>query len=170
MSARTLKARVFQLALFFLLAVAGNLGLAPSASAGGPPSTFIVDSVLDAVDDNTGDGQCHAAIIDKCTLRAAVMQANVMTSTSTIILPAGTYALTIAPVTPFGADNGDLNLTTGADVINISGAGAAGTIIDADLINDRVLRVHPGRTANISGVTLRNGNVTSPNYGGGIWN
>src|SRR5437868_471550 len=40
------------------------------------------------------DGHC-AAINAKCTLRAAVMEANHTPGNATIILPAGTYLLTI---------------------------------------------------------------------------
>ncbi len=44
--------------------------LVDSASA---DVVFVVNSVLDPVDDDTGDGVCHTAA-NTCTLRAAVMQ------------------------------------------------------------------------------------------------
>lgn len=145
--------------------VVGGL-FAPAVSA----VVFNVDSYLDGIDDDLVDIACHT-VADTCTLRAAVMQANMMPGDSTIVLPAGTYSLTRLPVSPFGADNGDLNLTSpsgGNPTITLSGAGAATTIIDANFL-DRVLRVHENRTANISGVTLRNG-LASNESGGGVKN
>lgn len=53
--------------------------------------------------------------------------------------------------------------------ITLLGAGAGATIIDANTI-DRVFHVHAGRTATISGVTIRNGLVPGTLIGGGIWN
>lgn len=145
--------------------VVGGL-FAPAVSA----VVFNVDSFLDGIDDDLVDIACHT-VADTCTLRAAVMQANMMPGDSTIVLPAGTYTLTRLPVSPFGADNGDLNLTSpsgGNPTITLSGAGAATTIIDASFL-DRVLRVHENRTASISGVTLRNG-LALNDAGGGVKN
>jgi hypothetical protein len=135
--------------------------------------TFNVDSFLDQPDDLTIPGTCHTAA-NKCTLRAAVMQANRTSGAgATINVPAGTYLLTIPAAGADGETNGDLNLTTpasGNPVITITGGGAATTIIDANQL-DRVLHVHVGRTATISGVTIRNGYVSaSGTAGGGIYN
>ena len=133
--------------------------------------TLTVNSTLDQIDDDTSDGVCHTAS-GTCTLRAAIMQANHTTGEGTdIILPAGLYNLT-RPISGLdGPDNGDLNLTTpnsGNPVINIIGAGAANTIIDGQGI-DRVIFVDTGRTASISGVTIRNG-FRATSDGGGIRN
>lgn len=143
----------------------------PQALASPSAVTFTVDSVLDQIDDDTSDGVCHSAA-NHCTLRAAIMQANVIPGPGvTISLPSGTYTLTRPPAGTDGADNGDLNLTTpgsGTPVISIVGADAASTIIDANKI-DRVLSVDLSRTATISGVTLRNGfRLGTP--GGGVSN
>ena len=142
--------------------------LAPQAFA---IQTFTVNSTLDQVDDNISDGVCHTAA-NTCTLRAAVMQANrTPTGGATIILPAGVYTLTRPPVNDDGDDSGDLNMTTpvnGSGVISLVGAGASTTIIDANRI-DRILHVGVSRTASVSGVTLRNGQVGGL-PGGGIRN
>lgn len=136
---------------------------------------FNVTSTLDDVDDNPGNGLCHTSTSGPaaglCTLRAAVMEANHTSGPGAIIsVPAGIYTLTISATSAPGETNGDLDLiapTVGSPLINIIGAGAASTIIDANQL-DRVFLVQSGRTATISGVTLRNGYTND--YGGGIFN
>ena len=138
-------------------------------------ATFTVNSTLDQPDDLTMPHTCHTAA-GTCTLRAAVMQANRAGSIAdkvVINLPAGHYFLN-APASPADNDaSGDLNLTTptsGTLTAQIIGAGAATTIIDANS-HDRVFHVHPGRAAEISGVTIQNGYVTGASgFGGGIYN
>ena len=61
-----------------------------SSSAGS--ATFIVDSEVDAVDANPGDGICASAV-DGCTLRAAVMETNALAGADGIAIPAGFYAM-----------------------------------------------------------------------------
>jgi len=137
------------------------------------PVSFTVNSTLDEVDDLTMPGMCHTAS-GTCTLRAAVMQANrSRDADATIVLPAGTYTLTIPQRGgPTDETGGDLNLVTpnaGNPAITIRGAGASATIIDANRI-DRAIRVHVERTASISGVTIRNGYLAEPfSRGGGIY-
>ena len=131
--------------------------------------TFTVNSTLDEPDSNVSDGQCISAPSEKCTLRAAVMQANVVNIDTTILVPSGIYTLIIPPVGPDGPETGDLNLTTpvsGSTVITIIGAGANTTILDGNQL-DRMFYVHSGRTAIISGVTIRNGYFLPFTTGGG---
>ena len=154
-----------------ILLRAALIGLALSAAQAFAEPTFTVNSTSDDVDANPGDGAC-ATSAGLCTLRAAIMEANRSSGVgATIVLPAGTYTMTI-PATPTdGEDNGDLNLTapaSGNPVIRLIGAGAATTIVDANQM-DRVLSVGVARTGTISGVKLRNGFVASAN-GGGILN
>ncbi len=129
--------------------------------------TFTVNSVLDQPDDLTAPGTCHTAA-GTCTLRAAVMQANRTSGLgATILLPTGLYSLTLPAAGADGEENGDLDLTApsnGNPVITLVGAGASTTIIDASQL-DRIVAVAEGRTAKISGVTLRNGYY--PDAGGG---
>jgi predicted outer membrane repeat protein len=132
---------------------------------------FTVNSVFDQIDQDTSDNLCRTAA-GTCTLRAAVMQAGQMAADTTIILPAGTYVLTLGPVLSDDGASGDLNFATpvsGGPVVTLSGAGAATTIIDASqmMARDRVLRVEPGRTAVVKGVTLRGGYAEN---GGAIYN
>jgi CSLREA domain-containing protein len=154
--------------LLFMLPVASKTQAAPTAV------TFTVNSVLDEVDDNPGNGICRSAS-NHCTLRAAVMEANRTSDLgATIILPSGIYTLTILASGANGEENGDLNLTTPASadpaITIITGAGAGSTFIEAPQL-DRVFHVHPGRLAAISDVTIRNGYLAGINTsGGGIYN
>ena len=67
--------------------------------SGGVPAahaaTFTVESQTDAVDANPGDGVCATAPLPsesvRCTLRAAVMEANALAGPDIISLSAGTY-------------------------------------------------------------------------------
>ena len=162
----------FHLTVFLVVTLLAMLAT-PSALA----VTFAVNSTLDQPDDLTMPGTCHTAA-GTCTLRAAVMQANRSSGAgATIVVPAGTYGLTIPAAGADGETNGDLNLTTpasGNPVTTITGAGASTTIIDANQLA-RVFHVHSGRTATISGVTIRNGFAlgsisTGTGLGGGIFN
>ncbi len=131
--------------------------------------TFTVNSTLDQPDDLTVPGTCHTAA-GTCTLRAAVMQANRSGGAAPrILLPAGLYPLTIPIAGPDDDDSGDLNLyqVPGSNpVVDIVGAGANATIIDANHL-DGIFRIAQGRTLYLSGVTLRNG---SAEQGGAINN
>ena len=151
------------------ISVVANLTLAISASA---VIVFNVDSTLDQIDDDTSDGVCHTAA-NTCTLRAAVMQANPVISVgATVVLPAGTYTLTLPATGADGSDSGDLNFTppaSGNPILSIVGAGQSSTIVGGNL-QSRIFRVHPGRTATLSLLTVRNGYVPGATDGGGIRN
>jgi hypothetical protein len=150
------------------------LAIQPVGQAFAAPAsvTFTVNSTLDQPDDLTLPGTCHTAA-NTCTLRAAVMQANLSATDAIITLPAGTYLLSIPSSGLDGDANGDLNLTTpggSLPTITISGAGAGVTIIDAGHI-DRGFHIHAGRVAAISDVTIRNGYLVGASaFGAGIYN
>lgn len=133
--------------------------------------TFTVDSTADVIDADVNDGVC-SAVGGGCTLRAAVMQANVLGSVAvTIQLPAGLYLLSLPVIGGDSDAEGDLDLqapSSGNPLIQISGAGAATTFIDPVGLT-RALDVAAGRTAAISGVTIRNG-LDIQDGGGGIRN
>jgi CSLREA domain-containing protein len=137
-------------------AVLGLLNVSPAQAA-----TFNVNKTAD-----TADGTCDA----DCSLREAILAANAAAGADTITLPAGTYTLTIAGVDEDASATGDLDIT---DDLTINGAGAGTTIIQACDSSggpcvgiDRVIHI-PTSTVGLSGVTIRNGNVTSS--GGGIF-
>ena len=107
-----------------------------------PTLKIVVNSTLDAIDANPGDGVCDDGT-GNCTLRAAIMEANAMAGADTIVLPAGLYALTVAGVDEDEARTGDLDIT---DDLVIQGAGADRSIIDARGL-DRVIDVLPSPAA-----------------------
>lgn len=139
-------------------------------------ATFVVTSTLDVMDATPGNGVCATDTTSpaggRCTLRAAVQEANTAPGgPHTIVLPAGTYTLTITGPGEDAAATGDLDITAS---MTISGSGAATTIIDGGNI-DRVLHVMAGTIVTISGVTIRGGNQanipsTNQGTGGGIYN
>lgn len=131
---------------------------------------FTVDTVNDAVDADLSDGVCATAA-NTCSLRAAIQQANAWPGHDFIVVPAGTYVLSLGGRGENAAASGDLDIT---DDLTLRGAGAAVTVIDANGI-DRVFDIiGQNTTVEISGVTIANGAATpqaSPaddGTGGGI--
>jgi len=137
------------------------------------PAAFTVNTFADAVDVSPGSGTALTAA-GKISLRSAVQESNALGGSNTINLPAGTYALTLAPVA------GDATAASGAlDVtsdLTLVGGGAATTTIDASGITDRALDVRGAVTVAVSGVTITGGSgdrdnaegSNSPQTGGGV--
>jgi CSLREA domain-containing protein len=127
--------------------------------------TFTVNSTLDESDASPGNGQCLSTPSGKCTLRAAMEEANHQFSASTtIILPTGTYTLT----------HGQLYLSlaiVGQDhpPVTILGADARQTIIDGNR-QSRLFRAYISQTLNLSHLMLRDGLAQDGNGGGAIYN
>jgi CSLREA domain-containing protein len=112
--------------------------------------TYTVNTIADAVDAAPGDGICATAT-GKCSLRAAVQEANAHGGADAISLPAGLYALSLTGPGEDLAATGDLDVT---GELTVTGAGADTTIIDG-LKADRVFQV--GAPFAIRDVTIRNG-------------
>ncbi len=148
------------------------LSVAPAIPAQTPPPqvTYTVNTTDDLIDDDVSDGVCHTSA-NNCSLRAAVIQANHLTTADMIAVirvPAGVFVLTRTEGS--AEENTDLDLTTplGANqVISIHGDGSGRTIIDGNHANS-VIYVETGRTAIIANVTIRHGDNASD--GGGIHN
>ena len=169
--------RKIVVAIFLVIALllSGNF-VAPvlRAQAIPPPPgvTYWVNTALDTPDDNPSNGIC-ADINGKCSLRAAIMQANNDLGADTIILKPGTYQLTRA--------GHDVTGYTGSLVLNnsitIQGAGSGSTIIDANgtVTGDRAFTINPAAVnVTMSGLDIRNGVApTTTGYdsllGGGIY-
>src|SRR6266404_8283088 len=84
------------------------LAVAPAAAA-----MFTVNDTADAVDAVLGDGTCATAG-GTCPLRAAIQEANALPGPDTIMVPAGTYLLTVggaAARCEDAAAQGDLDIT-----------------------------------------------------------
>lgn len=133
---------------------------------------FSVDSSADQVDSNPGDGVCRTAV-NTCTLRAALMETNQLTSgggmiAASIQLPGGTFRLSLPATGTDDETTGDLNFAGPVgEAIELTGAGSAATIIDGAQL-DRVIHIEPGRVADIRNVAITGG--LTPGQGGGIWN
>jgi hypothetical protein len=134
------------LRLLPILALSGMV-VVPTAHAG--------DLVVTTTDDviNSSDGLL--------SLREAVIAANAANGPKKIVLPAGTYVLTLSGADEDAALTGDLDLT---GHVTIQGAGPAATIVDGGGL-DRVFHVLPGADAAISGLTVQGGVAA---IGGGI--
>lgn len=159
-----MKTKLLWLAVLFPWLLASAL-LWLLASAGS--ATFMVNSPADATDALPGDGLCETVPGNNiCTLRAAVQESNALAGVDTILLPAGSYTLTIAGQGENGAASGDLDITEG---VMVSGAGRETTTVDGGGL-DRVFHVLVPAAAvvHLSGVTIREGD---PGFdtGGGIF-
>lgn len=127
-------------------------------------ATFVVDSTIDAIDENVGDGVC-ATVENSCTLRAAIQEANT-TENATIQLPAGIFLLTQTGASEDASQTGDLDIQA---TMIIQGNGQAETIIDG-LEADRVFHVLNG-TVTIQDLTIQNGDSSVVDEsGGGVYN
>jgi CSLREA domain-containing protein len=126
---------------------------------------FVVDSTLDEPDAAPGLGKCSSTPSAKCTLRAAIMEAN-RTSGASIMVPAGNYKLKIPPSGTDDDSTGDLNITSN---MTIAGAGLDVTSVDGNQI-DRIFNIGPNTTCTLSGMQIFNGAVGPTAFGGGIFN
>jgi Zn-dependent metalloprotease len=133
------------------------------------PLTLTVNNLLDAVDVNPGNGVCETATGNGiCTLRAAIQETNARFSADTIILPAGTYTLTLPGDFEDSAASGDLDIT---DDLTILGAGIKSTTVEGNgnVLLDRVFEILGAYTVKMSDLVIRGGNP-GWNNGGGISN
>lgn len=155
----------------YIVTTANMVAVLTASGAG----TFTVNSAADTVDASPGDGIC-ADGVGNCTLRAAIMEANALSSADTITLPTGIYTLTIPGTYENVAATGDLDITGN---LTINGAGAASTIIQACDASanpscvgiDRVFDVLDAASLTLNGLTIRNGYAASEPFGrvgGGI--
>jgi len=157
---RSINRAARSLPLLLALAVAFTGALLAAGPLGA--AEWTVNSTLDQLDANPGNGQC-ATIGGACTLRAAIQEANATSGADRVVVPAGTYTLTRAGVGEDECETGDLDIF---DDLELAGAGSGLTIIDADGI-DRVLHlnnflnVYPAPRVTVTGVTLTGGNATT---------
>jgi CSLREA domain-containing protein len=125
-------------------------------------TTFVVNSTLDTVDANPGDGVA-ADSMGRTTLRAAVQEANALAGADSITLPAGDFLLARFGSGEQAAATGDLDITEG---LTITGAGANLTNLDG-VGWDRVFDISPGVIVTISGVKIHGGAANNSQEDGG---
>ncbi len=122
------------------------------------PTSFTVNDLGDTPDATPGDKICADAN-GKCTLRAAVMEANAITACS--------------PLTINFSVTGVVNLASALPVLNhpnltINGPGANLLTVRRDVVTAfRIFTINSGKTVTLNGLTISNGSATS---GGGLSN
>jgi len=130
-------------------------------------SSITVTTTLDEVDSDTTSFDSlllDFAAGNDISLREAIMAANAQPGADTIVLPAGSYNLTIGGNFTSGDDSGDHDITSD---VTITGAGSGATTVSASGFGDRVIEVHPGASLNINDLTIEDG---SGKNGSGISN
>src|SRR5438552_18685246 len=147
--------------LGFPVATAGVALAALLASDGTlSAASFTVNSTIDAVDANPGDGICDDGG-GRCTLRAAIMEANALPGADTIVLPAGTYTLSIPGAGEDVGATGDLDTTDDVRIAGsliVNGSAEPGSVIDAAGL-DRVIQIIGPIAVEMRGVALQNGDA-----------
>jgi CSLREA domain-containing protein len=144
------KKRYVLLAALLLSTVFFNPG---PVQAGPAALIFNVDSTADEPDATPGDGSCASTPSNLCTLRAAVQEANALSGADTIILPAGSYTLTISGKGENLAATGDLDIL---ESVTIQGAGTELTTLDANGV-DRAWQIFSPAVVNLSGLAIQGG-------------
>lgn len=140
-----------------------------AAASAAYAATFSVDTTADSVDSMAGDGLC-ADTQHRCSLRAAIQEANAWPGDDMIDLPAGDHVLTRTGGGEDFAASGDLDVRS---TLTLAGNGASITFIDADGL-DRVFDVHaPGRLTLRrvhvgGGVQAQHGGTPEHSAGGGL--
>ena len=163
----------FSLMARTLAATGLMMGLAaPPASAA---LLILVNAEADAPDGVPGDGRCSAAgpptIAGRCTLRAAIEEANASDGDDYIYLPAGTYRLTFLRAGKSPGSDRSLEIRSS---LHLTGEGADHTIIDAGGLGRVMVVQRRGRaglwpSVHIEGVTLTGGRAATGQSGGGLY-
>ena len=127
---------------------------------------------VDRLDDVASAAGCEDTVPDDCSLRGAVSKANGAPDHDDIIVPAGTYALSVAAPCTFKARIGENALSLSSVVLclnsdlSIVGVGAEKTIIHGNRV-DKVIAVSSSTTVSINGVTIRDGGLRPLTFGSG---
>ncbi len=139
------------------------------------PSAQTAITVNDAGDSSPTPGNCVLSTEGDCTLRAAIEEAETLGTDVDITLP-DPNTVANNPAAQYAVDSGlgQLDVYDDGNTVTIDGAaGQAVDVIQAQCItscegiSSRVLKVESGTTADISGVTIEDGDP-SGGVGGGI--
>ena len=132
-------------------------------------TTFHVNTFADTVAVNLHTGRDST---NHVSLRSAIMAADANPNSSdTIVLPAGTYNLTIAPTGDDGPSSGDLDILVN-NKLTIKGSTKGGQTIVSGNNLDRVFLTLSGKVA-MSNLVIEHGRAIgdgAPGQGGGLWN
>jgi len=123
-----------------------------------PPPTGpgAVITVTTTDDELNSDGDCALReAIQAANTDAAVDACVAGSGADTVLVPAGTYLLTIPGAGEDANQTGDLDIL---DNLTLNGDGAEVTILDGNSL-DRLLQIHTGRTATVSDLTVTGGLV-----------
>ncbi|MGC5328770.1 beta strand repeat-containing protein, partial [Brevibacillus sp. SYSU BS000544] len=149
-------------------------------------ATFLVDSIIDAGDAIPGDGICASNVpfSQKCTVRAAIMEANASVGSDTIIVPVGTYVLRLAGQNEDDSATGDLDVLDELTIIGANGDPNADPSLTKIQAGDgpgqgveRVIAINPKMekafNATLRSLTIRYGTHSAVNSwdkgGGGVY-
>ncbi|MFT7223396.1 MAG: hypothetical protein ACI82Z_000931 [Cellvibrionaceae bacterium] len=120
-------------------------------------ATFDVNSNLDENDSNLNDGVCEASVFGRCTLRAAIQQANDLDGADVINLPIGIYDTASQLVID--------------SEVSIIGEDMVTTVVNADnsIEPHRLFSIVTDGAVSLSGFTIQGGDVRGRGLGGGIF-
>ena len=170
MAFKTCGSKRLGMALMMVIVLTLSLGLRPELAHASLLTTFTVDRTNDLQDTNPGDGRCDGipdVLLkgDQCSLRAAIMEANAQNGGDvTIVVPAGTYKLTLPGAFDDMAKTGDLDIRS---AMKIHGAGVDKTVIDGGAL-DRVVSIFHG-DVHLENLTIQHGKTPSNGVGGGLY-
>ncbi len=112
-----------------------------------PSTSQLVISPVVSKTADTRDGICDA----DCSLREAIDAVNAGIGGDTIIIPAGTYQVTLGGGTEFNNASGSFDILK-----NVTLIGDGAVILDGGAL-DRVMYIGAGATVSLSGITIQNG-------------
>jgi CSLREA domain-containing protein len=138
-------------------------GWEPPPPPTGPGAVITVTTTDDELN-NDGDCALREAI-QAANTNAAVDACTPGNGADTVLVPAGTYLLTIPGAGENGNQTGDLDIL---DHVTLTGDGTDLTILDGNNL-DRVLHMWLGLTVEINALTVTHGRAVDTN-GGGIYN
>lgn len=132
-----------------------------SIAAGG--STYITVTTTD--DELNSDSDCSLReAIQAANSNAPVSGCSAGSDSDIVVVPTGSYSLTLSGTPENSNQNGDLDITS---TLTISGSGAGSTLIKSNG-TDRIFDISGSGVVTVSGVTVTNGG--SVDKGGGIRN
>jgi len=136
--------------ILLFLVPALSLVLALAAEGG---TAFAAEFTVNSTADSTA-----TTCTSTCTLRAAIAEADKSADpSSTIIVPSGTYELSLAE-SGDPQHTGELRITNPpGTTLTIKGAGVGVTVIDASAAHDRGLQISGGGSDVLEGLTLEKG-------------